>query len=306
MNKIFTKEVKIALVAIVALVLLFFGLNFLKGLTLFSSSATYNMSFKDLKGLSESTAIYADGYKVGTVTSIEYDYENAGNVLVKCDIDPQLRIPKGSQAEIESDLMGNIKVNLLLANNPKEKIEPGGLIMGIDEKGMMAQFQEVLPTVMAIVPKLDSIVTSVNTILANPSIVNILRNAEDMTANLKVTTSELNSLAMQLNKSVPGMMQHANATLQNTETLTGNLAKVDVDATMKKIDNTLDNLEQMSKALNNREGTLGLLMYDKGVYNNLNSTMRHADSLMIDLKAHPKRYVHYSVFGKKDKAEEKQ
>lgn len=306
MNKIFTKEVKIALVAIVALVLLFFGLNFLKGLTLFSSSATYNMSFKDLKGLSESTAIYADGYKVGTVTSIEYDYENAGNVLVKCDIDPQLRIPKGSQAEIESDLMGNIKVNLLLANNPKEKIEPGGLIMGIDGKGMMAQFQEVLPAVMAIVPKLDSIVTSVNTILANPSIVNILRNAEDMTANLKVTTSELNSLAMQLNRSVPGMMQHANATLQNTETLTGNLAKVDVDATMKKIDSTLDNLEQMSKALNNREGTLGLLMYDKGVYNNLNSTMRHADSLMIDLKAHPKRYVHFSVFGKKDKAEEKQ
>ena len=306
MNKIFTKEVKIALVAIVALVLLFFGLNFLKGLTLFSSSATYNMSFKDLKGLSESTAIYADGYKVGTVTSIEYDYENAGNVLVKCDIDPQLRIPKGSQAEIESDLMGNIKVNLLLANNPKEKIEPGGLIMGIDGKGMMAQFQEVLPTVMAIVPKLDSIVTSVNTILANPSIVNILRNAEDMTANLKVTTSELNSLAMQLNRSVPGMMRHANATLQNTETLTGNLAKVDVDATMKKIDNTLDNLEQMSKALNNREGTLGLLMYDKGVYNNLNSTMRHADSLMIDLKAHTKRYVHFSVFGKKDKAEEKQ
>ena len=306
MNKIFTKEVKIALVAIAALVLLFFGLNFLKGLTLFSSSATYNMSFKDLKGLSESTAIYADGYKVGTVTSIEYDYENAGNVLVKCDIDPQLRIPKGSQAEIESDLMGNIKVNLLLANNPKEKIEPGGLIMGIDGKGMMAQFQEVLPAVMAIVPKLDSIVTSVNTILANPSIVNILRNAEDMTANLKVTTSELNSLAMQLNRSVPGMMQHANATLQNTETLTGNLAKVDVDATMKKIDSTLDNLEQMSKALNNREGTLGLLMYDKGVYNNLNSTMRHADSLMIDLKAHPKRYVHFSVFGKKDKAEEKQ
>lgn len=305
MNKIFTKEVKIALVAIVALVLLFFGMNFLKGLTLFSSSATYNMSFKDLKGLSKSTAIYADGYKVGTVTSIDYDYEKTGNIMVQCDIDPQLRIPKGSQAEIETDLMGNIKVNLLLANNPKERIEQGGVIMGIDQVGMMAQFQEVLPTVMAIVPKLDSIVTSVNAILANPSIVRILQNAEDMTANLKVTTSELNSLAMQLNRSVPGLMQHANATMQNTETLTGNLAKVDVDATMKKIDNTLDNLEQMSKALNNREGTLGLLMYDKGVYNNLNSTMKHADSLMIDLKAHPKRYVHFSVFGKKDKAEEK-
>ena len=103
MEKIFTKEVKIALVAIVAVVLLFLGMNFLKGLTLFSSATSYKMSFANLKGLSKSTAIYADGYKVGTVTSIEYDYEKAGNIIVNCDIDPQLRIPKGSQAEIESD-----------------------------------------------------------------------------------------------------------------------------------------------------------------------------------------------------------
>ena len=305
MNKIFTKEVKIALVAIAALVLLFFGLNFLKGLTIFSSSTTYNMAFKNLKGLSKSTAIYADGYKVGTVTAINYDYEKAGNIMVQCDIDPQLRIPAGSQAEIESDLMGNIKVNLLLANNPRERIEPGGVIQGVDEVGLMAQAADMMPTLMAIVPKLDSIVTSVNTILANPAIINILQNAEGMTANLKVTTAELNSLASQLNKNVPGIMQHANATLANTETLTDNLAKVDVNVTMKKIDHTLGNLEQMSNALNNREGTLGLLLYDKGVYNNLNSTMSHADSLMIDFKAHPKRYVHFSVFGKKDKTVEK-
>lgn len=305
MNKIFTKEVKIALVAISALVLLFFGLNFLKGLTIFSTSTMYKMSFANLKGLSKSTAIYADGYKVGTVTAIDYDYEKAGNIIVECGLDPQLRIPAGSRAEIESDLMGNIKVNLLLANNPKEKIEPGGIIQGVDEAGLMAQAADMMPTVMAMVPKLDSILTSVNTILSNPSIVRILQNAEDMTANLKVTTAELNSLAAQLNKNVPGMMQHANATLANTETLTNNLAKVDVDATMKKIDNTLGNLENMTKALNNREGTLGLLMYDKGVYNNLNSTISHADSLMIDLKSHPKRYVHFSVFGKKDKTEVK-
>lgn len=303
MQQVFTKEVKIALVAIVAIVLLFFGMNFLKGLTVFSSATTYKMSFADLKGLSKSTAIYADGYKVGTVTSINYDYEKAGNILVDCDIDPQLRIPAGSTAEIETDLMGNIKVNLLLANNPKERIEPGGIIMGVDEQGMMTQLTQAMPTVLAMVPKLDSIVTSINTILANPSIVRMLQNAEDMTANLKVTTAELNSLASQLNRNVPGIMQHANATLANTETLTDNLAKVDVAGTMSKIDHTLTNLEKMSDALNSREGTLGLLMHDKSVYNNLNATMKHADSLMIDLKAHPKRYVHFSVFGKKDKAE---
>ena len=302
MEKIFTKEVKIALVAIVAVVLLFLGMNFLKGLTLFSSATSYKMSFANLKGLSKSTAIYADGYKVGTVTSIEYDYEKAGNIIVNCDIDPQLRIPKGSQAEIESDLMGNIKVNLLLANNPKEKIEPGGIIEGVEQNGMMAQLADMMPEVQNLVPKLDSIMTSLNLILSNPAIIQILQNAEGMTANLKTTTAELNTLAAQLNRNVPGIMQHADKTLANTETLTDNLAKVDVERTMAKIDKTLSNLENMTNALNNREGTLGMLMYDKGVYNNLNSTMKHADSLMIDLKSHPKRYVHFSVFGKKDKA----
>ena len=179
MEKIFTKEVKIALVAIVAVVLLFLGMNFLKGLTLFSSATSYKMSFANLKGLSKSTAIYADGYKVGTVTSIEYDYEKAGNIIVNCDIDPQLRIPKGSQAEIESDLMGNIKVNLLLANNPKEKIEPGGIIEGVEQNGMMAQLAGMMPEVQNLVPKLDSIMTSLNLILSNPAIIQILQNAED-------------------------------------------------------------------------------------------------------------------------------
>ncbi len=301
MDKIFTKEVKIALVAIVAVVLLFFGMNFLKGLTLFSNSTTYMMSFSDLKGVSKSTAIYADGYKVGTVTGIEYDYEKSGNSLVKCDIDPQLRIPAGSQAEIESDLMGNIKVNLLLANNMRERIEPGGIIKGVEAGGMMARVAAMMPAVEAMVPKLDSIVTSLNMILSNPAIGHVLQNTADMTANLKTTTQELNSMISSLNKNVPGLLHHANNTMVNTETLTDNLAKVDVNATMAKIDKTLTNLEEMSNALNSREGSLGMLMYDKGLYNNLNSTMGHADSLMIDFKAHPKRYIHFSVFGKKDK-----
>lgn len=304
MEKIFTKEVKIALVAIVAVVLLFLGMNFLKGLTLFSSATTYKMSFANLKGMSKSTAIYADGYKVGTVTGIEYNYEKAGNIIVNCDIDPQLRIPAGSKAEIESDLMGNIKVNLLLSNNMRERIEPGGIIEGVEQNGMMTQLAEMMPEVQSMVPKLDSILTSLNAILSNPAIGQILQNAEGMTANLKIATNELNLLAAQLNRNVPSIMLHADRTLANTETLTDNLAKVDVEGTMAKIDRTLANVENMTNALNNREGTLGMLMYDKGVYNNLNSTMRHADSLMIDLKAHPKRYVHFSVFGKKDKVVE--
>ena len=79
------------------------------------------------------------------------------------------------------------------------------------------------------------------------------------------------------------------------------LNKVDIEGTMARVNKTLDNVEQITTAINNREGSLGLLIYDKGMYNHLNATMRDADSLVVDLKSHPKRYVHFSVFGKKDK-----
>ena len=301
MNKIFTKEVKIALVAIAAATALYFGMNFLKGLTVFSNTTTYRMQFSNLKGLSRSTPVYADGYKVGSVTDIDYDYEKQANIIVEAEIEPQLRIPAGSTASIESDLMGNIKITLLLANNPRERIEPGGIIMGVDENGAMKQMQAMIPAVQAMLPKLDSIMASLNKLLADPALAQTLHNAETITSNLTTSTAELNTLMKSLNRDMPGMMSKANATLENTESLTSNLAKVDIEGTMARVNKTLDNVEKMTSAINNREGSLGLLMYDKGLYNHLNATMRDADSLVVDLKAHPKRYVHFSVFGKKDK-----
>ena len=301
MKKLFTKEVKISLVAIAAVVALFFGMNFLKGLTIFSNTTTYRMLFHNLKGLSNSTPIYADGYKVGTVTGIDYDYEKNGNITVEAEIDPQLRIPAGSTATIDSDLMGNIKVTLLLANNPRERIEAGGIIYGEEQNGAMSQLQAMVPAVQAMLPKLDSIMASLNKLLADPAIAATLHNAATISSNLTTSTAELNTLMASLNKNMPGLMNKANATLNNTETLTGNLAKVDIEGTMARVNKTLDNVEHMTAAINNREGTLGLLIYDKGLYNHLNTTMRDADSLVVDLKSHPKRYVHFSIFGKKDK-----
>jgi phospholipid/cholesterol/gamma-HCH transport system substrate-binding protein len=301
MNKIFTKEVKIALVAITAVVALYFGMNFLKGLSVFSDTSTYRMSFTNLKGLSRSTPIYADGYKVGTVTDIIYDYKTNGNITVEAEIDPELRIPAGSTASIESDIMGNIKVTLLLANNMRERIKPGDIIPGMEESGAMAQMQAMIPAVQAMLPKLDSIMSSLNKLLADPAIATTLHNAATVSANLTTTTTELNTLLTTLNSNVPGMMEKADKTLANTEKLTDNLAKVDIEGTMAKVNQTLNNVERITAAINNREGTLGLLIYDKGLYNHLNTTLNDADSLVVDLKAHPKRYVHFSVFGRKDK-----
>ena len=299
--KKFTKEIKIAVVVIAGLIILFFGMNYLKGLDIFSSSNKYFISFKDISGLASSSPIYADGYKVGVVRSINYDYNNAGSIMVEASIDNQLRIPKGSSAEIISDMLGNVKVNLLLANNPRERVEPGGIINGDINAGTLGQMKDIVPAVINMLPKLDSIVTSLNILLADPSLANSLHNVEKISNNLIVTTSSLNTMLYNLNKDVPTLMCKAGRIMDNTEVLTSNLNKIDVTGTMSRIDDTLDNIHQFTSCLNNNSGSLGLLMNDPCLYNNLNATIKSADSLMIDLKAHPKRYVHFSIFGKKDK-----
>lgn len=295
------KEVTIAITACVAVVILFFGLNFLKGMTIFSSDNSYYVRFHDIQGLSKANPIYADGYKVGVVKDIYYDYDGNGDVIVKFDVDNNLRIPKGSTAEVGSDLMGNVKMNLLMANNPRERVNPGDTIQGATNSGLMGRVAQILPTVEALVPKIDSILTSVNALLADPALAATLHNAQQITNNLTTTSQQLNVLMANLNKSVPGMLNKADATLANTQKLTNNLAAVDIQTTMNEVNSTISNLKTFTDNLNNGKGSLGLLMNDPGLYNNLNSTMISADSLLIDLKAHPKRYVHFSLFGKKEK-----
>lgn len=296
-----TKEIKIALVAIVGILILYFGINFLKGMNLFSTNNTYFITFEDIQGLGASTPIYADGYKVGTVDGLEYDYKENGPIKVKVDIIKDLRIPQGSKAEIVKDLMGNLQVNLLLANNPRERVEPGGIIPGAVNGGMMDKAASLVPVVEKMLPKLDSILTSVNALLADPALAASLHNVETITSNLTVSTRELNTLMAGLNKQVPGMIGKANGVLDNTNRLTANLASLDVQGTLNKVNQTLESAHQFTEKLNSNQGSLGLLMNDTKLYDNLTSTMGHADSLVIDLKAHPKRYVHFSVFGRKDK-----
>ena len=112
----FTKEIKIALVAIVGIVLLFFGMQFLKGVTHFSDDNTYYVAFSDVSGLTDSSPIKENGYKVGLVRGINYDYNHRDKIIAEVEIDDHLKIPKGTVAEISSDLLGNVQVDLILGD----------------------------------------------------------------------------------------------------------------------------------------------------------------------------------------------
>lgn len=302
MKKFFTKEVRIALIAITAIIIIFMGMSFLKGMILFSDDYNYKVTLKDISGVAQSTPVYANGFKVGTVKEIQFDFENVDKgITVIVGIDKKLHIPEGSRAEIDSDLMGNTKLNIILAQGKQGFIEPNGIIEGGINEGAMGELKNMIPAVQALLPKIDSILTSVNALLADPAIASMLHNTEAITANLNASSAQLNTMMGVMNKQMPGLLSKVDNTLGNTETLTNNLAQVDVAGTMATINATLQNCKELTNKLNSSEGTLGKFLNDPSMYNNLNATMRDADSLMIDLKSHPKRYVHFSIFGKKDK-----
>lgn len=295
------KEIKIALVAIVGILVLFFGMKFLKGVQLFSNDHVYYVTFSDISGLAASSPIYANGFKVGTVKSIEYDYSKPGAIVATVGLDKKLQVPNGSRAEIESDLLGNVKLNLLLGDPSAGMIPVGGKISGSIYAGALGKAAEMIPQIEKILPKLDSILANLNTLTADPAIAKSLHNVEHITNDLTTTTTQLNTLMASLNKEVPGMITRANNVLDQSGQLASNLSAVNVEETMAKVSETLENLRRFTDRLNANDGSLGLLLNDKKLYQNLNSTIAHADSLLINLREHPKRYVHFSVFGKKDK-----
>lgn len=307
--KYFTKEVKIALTAIVAIALLFVGINFLKGINIFKSSNTYYVKFADISGLTVSNAVYANGYPVGIVRTIDYDYRHSTGVVVGIELDEEMRVPAGSTAELEPELMGGVKMNLRLGPNPARNLAPGDTLQGGMYHGAMAKLTEMIPAVESILPKLDSILSNLNRLTADPALAQTLRNAAEITEELKGASAHLNGM---MAKDVPHLVASLNHTAENAEQLSGNLAAVDIDGTMKQVNATLAHAEQateqlgvlsthLSKQMGSRDNTLGLMLNDRALYDNLNHTVQSADTLMIDLKAHPKRYVHFSIFGKKDK-----
>ena len=291
-------EVKIGITGVIAIVALFLGIKFLKGVNLFSTSETYYIVFSNTKGLTKSSAVYADGYKVGIVSGINYDFRHPGKVVVEISTDKGLRIPKGSSAQLDEAVLGGCTLNMLLATNLREAYQPGDTIVGSDVSGLMAKVGGMVPQLEEVVAKVDTLVATLNTLLSNPNLPLIMQNAELITENLNKSTQQLNTL---LRNDIPQMTSTFTKAGENVTTLTDKMNQLDLQATLENVNQTISSVHDMMEQMQSPKGTLGKLMNDPSIYDNLNHTVQSADSLVSDLKAHPKRYVHFSVFGKKEK-----
>jgi phospholipid/cholesterol/gamma-HCH transport system substrate-binding protein len=298
LKQLMSKEVKIAVVTIVAMGIIIYGINYLKGINIFQPSMYYFVKFNDVNGLTKSSPVFTDGYRIGIVNDIIYDYNHPGNIAVKIETDTEMKLPKNSAAIISSNLMGGLRLNLIIPKIPAGYCAIGDTISGNLDTGLMSTVSQLVPSIEKMLPKLDSIITSINIILADPSIRTTLHSLEKTSGNLEVASAGLKQL---MGNDIPNFTKKLNTVGDNAITLTHKLNDIDFEATMAKVDSTLNNVKQLTGKMNDKDNSLGLLLNDRSVYDNLNGTFTNASNLLIDLKSNPKKYVHFSLFGKKNK-----
>ena len=294
MKKVFTKEAKIGLVSIISLILLYCGINYLKGINLFKPVNHYEVVFSNVKGVTISSPVYVEGFKVGLVREIRYDYESKDKILVDISLEDEMKINKGSYISIVNSFLGGAELHIHLNKFVSDYYKPGDSIEGRMTEDMMQSVQEdLLPSVEAMLPKIDSILGGLEKIVNHPALTKSLEHVENSTATLEVSTRQLNQL---LASDVPVIVSNLKTITANFSDVSGELKTLDLQSTVQSINATLANLKVTTEKFNSKDNTLGLLLNDRALYDSLNATTDNASKLLLDLRENPKRYVHFSVF----------
>lgn len=300
-----TREIKIGILAAVCIFLLFFGLNFLKGVNIFSPTNSYHGTFVNLHNLEEQAAVYIRGHKVGQVDNIHYDFTRDSAFTVDISINRDIVLPQGTQMALVSDgLLSGMAIELQLPEqstitNDQLPIAKGSFIPTIYVPGLMESVQgELIAHVDAAIQSVDSLVASLQLQVQGDHLKNTLSNVDRVTTDLTGVSADLKQV---VNTRVPTIVNNADKAFANLNEITSDLQKADLAATVARVDTAVDGINTFIADVRSQEGTLGQLIYNKSLYDHIDATVVSADSLLVDLKAHPKRYVQVSVFGKKDK-----
>lgn len=290
----FSKEVTIGVVSIISLVLLYIGVNYLKGINLFRPANHYYVACSNVKDVTISSPVFVEGFKVGLVRSISYDYSTTGKILVEISLEESMRINKGSYISLEKTLLSGGELHIHLNKYVDEYLKSGDTIEGRSPEDMMASVQEkMLPQIIDLLPKLDSILYSLQILVSHPALSQSLDHIEKTTASLEISSRRLNQL---LGNDVPVIASNLKTTTDNFAALSEEMKNLNLKGSIQSLNLTIDNLGQTTTKLNAKDNSLGLLLNDTLLYNNLNKTVVNASDLLIDLKQNPKRYVRFSLF----------
>lgn len=302
-------EIKVGLVGLGILILLFFGIKFLKGIYIFNKEVSYHVLYKDVSGMHESNYIYLNGMKVGYIKDIKAMDNRVENFLVTISISSKVNMTKDSKIVLfNADMLGSKALRLELGHG--ELLHKGDTITGEIEVGMLDKLGTAI-TPMA--ENLDSILSATKSILNQQNRDNIQRTL----ANLESTSRKLNDISQQFDGLIDSEKNKIKNIIANTESITTNLkdnnerlsniisridqitdtvAQANIGSTLSETSRTIERLNKVLGIIENGKGNLGLLINDEGLYRNLNESARKLDALIEDIKANPKKYVKISVF----------
>ncbi len=318
-----TDETKVGIMAAFGIAILIIGYSFLKGNNLFDKSITVYAVYSNVNGLTTSSAVVVNGYNVGRVGKIEMRAD--GNLVAEIKIsEKNVRIPKFSTAKLVSlDIMGTKALDIKLGDAAAGFIETGDTLLADAELNLQDMVSEQIAPLKlkaeGLISSVDTVMAVVEGILKNNSINNSLNNVESATAKFSLLASHIDSLLLTEMATIQGILrgledvlaiverngENLDSTFTNLNHLTGSLAAADIPKLLNTIDSTLNHAKILLKTINEGEGTIGLLLHDRQIYDNLEAATQSLDSLLVDVKENPKRYVHFSVFSKSDKKKEK-
>ena len=303
--KQYQREIKVGVLATVCIFLLFFGFNFLKGVNIFSPTNSYHGTFYNLHGLEEQGAVYIRGHKVGQVDNIDYDFTRDSAFTIDISINRDIVLPQGTRMALVSDgLLGGMAIELQLPElstlhtasadrqNSQLSTLPHGSFLPT------TYVTELLAKVGDAVSDIDSLVLDIQGQLEGNHIKSTLVNVDRISGDLTGVSAKLKGI---MNTQVPRIVNNVDTAVANLNIVVADIKRADLKSTVARVDNAVDNVNALVIDVRSPEGTIGQLINNKSLYNHIDATVVSADSLLVDLKANPKRYVHFSLFGPREK-----
>ena len=290
------QTVKIGFFTLLAIGILYLGITYLKGLSISARSKTYYVAMNDVTGINVATRVFVNGYKVGSVRKMDYDYRNNGGTILTLTLDPDIKLPEGTQVQVAQTLFSGALVNLILP-----EVETGVYLNAKDTIPMstrasaksLEQLQdEFVPRISATLSRMDSVLLQANAILSNP-------NIEPTLADVRQSAQHINASSAQLQqslRSLPTIMGRIDHTSANVESFASRLDSLQLQETIANLESTSRELKSFTQRLNQSDGTVGRLLNEDGLYNRIDSVTTSLDALIRDIKANPKKYVKLSLF----------
>ena len=291
----FSKNFIIGVTFVIALVLLYFGVSFLKGTNILKKQNNYVVIFEDVTGLNVSSPVYVHGFQIGLVNKIKMHSADPMRFAVDINLEGNYRIPEGSHFEFGSDLLGASTVSLVANENATVFLTPGDTLSGQQRLGMMSGMGSVVPKADSILTHIDQAVLTLNHLMSNPMWEQSITGIGSTVAQLEQSSKNINAMLASFKTDLPTVTQNLSAISNDLKGVTSELSGLDIQKTFNSIDDTLDNLKILTSKLTSTDNSLGKLTNDTQLHDSLTNTINTATKLLEDIRQNPERYLSIRV-----------